>query len=114
MRSRGRTPLLLSSVLLLAVGCQPTGEPSAALEAAQALSDQYIAMMTAKNWDMMDELVAPDYVRHDPSAPEPITTLSPSEKPQKKWATDLSLLPKLSAPMPSIISTPSLKPLMES
>ena len=74
MRSRGRTPLMLSSVLLLAVGCQPTGEPSAALEAAQALSDQYIEMMTAKNWDMMDELVAPDYVRHDPSAPEPITS----------------------------------------
>ena len=74
MRSRSRTPLMLSSALLLFVGCQPTEEPSGALEATQALSDRTVEMLTTKNWDMMDELVAPDYVRHDPSTPEPITS----------------------------------------
>jgi steroid delta-isomerase-like uncharacterized protein len=41
--------------------------------ATQAYADQVIQMLTTKNWDLLDDLVAPDYVRHDPSAPEPIT-----------------------------------------
>jgi steroid delta-isomerase-like uncharacterized protein len=65
---------MLSSVLFLLVGCQPTEEPSEALVATQALSDRSVEMLTTKNWDLMDELVAADYVRHDPSAPDPITS----------------------------------------
>jgi len=74
MRSWGKTPVLLFVVSLVLVGCQPNDAPSATLAATQALSDQSIEMLTTKNFDLMDQVVAPNYTRHDPLAPEPITS----------------------------------------
>lgn len=42
--------------------------------ATQELVERYAEMMITKNWDLVEELVAPDYVRHDSSVPEPITS----------------------------------------
>ncbi len=62
----------LAMLAVLMAGCAETEDVDPALDAAQALSQQAIEMYQTRNWDMMDGLVAPGYVRHDLSAPADI------------------------------------------
>ncbi len=52
--------------------CQPREGGTAAQEAMEHLAQQTVQMYETKNWDMINDLVASDYVRHDPHSPVPV------------------------------------------
>ncbi len=63
------TPLLLSTTLAwLFIGCGPSLEPQ--LEANKAVVERFVEVMNSQDFDLLDDLVAPDLVRHSQATPE--------------------------------------------
>jgi len=52
--------------------CQPRESATAAQAAMEHLAQEVVLMYQTNNWDMIDDVVAPDYVRHDPHSPVPV------------------------------------------
>lgn len=65
----------LAMVVVLVAGCAETEDVDPAVDAAQVLSQQAIEIYQTRNWEMMEGIVAPGYVRHDLSAPADIVGL---------------------------------------
>jgi predicted ester cyclase len=58
--------ILLGAVM----SCQPAG-PAVDAE-LEALAQRVVEMYQTKNWDMIDELLSPTFVRHDALQPTPV------------------------------------------
>ena len=65
---------LIAGIALVcaAASCQPQDGATAAQEEMDRLTQQVVEMYATGNWDMIDELLAANYVRHDPHLPVPV------------------------------------------
>jgi steroid delta-isomerase-like uncharacterized protein len=65
---RIRNLLILLIPLLFLTGCGPS--PTAQLEKNKAVVRQFVEALNARQYDALDELVAPDFVRHCQATPD--------------------------------------------
>ncbi len=62
-----RSIAVLPAVLILLYGCGSS--PEAQASANKALVERFVSAMNERDFDALDDLVAPDIVRHSPSTP---------------------------------------------
>jgi len=78
------TIIPLALLLCLTFSCQRQGEVGITEEEVQAIADRVLEIWNEGNLDLIDELYAPDYVRHYVDIYEDIVGIDA----YKKWVTD--------------------------